>query len=430
MENTFAREALNGERESYSVADISLAPEGKRRMDWAWQFMPVMRLIAERQGEKGRRPLYGHTVACCHHIEAKTACVLKVLKDLGAEVAAAGCNPLSTQDSICAALADYGIHIYSRRGMTSEEYDENLHKMLAWEPDIIIDAGADTVATINEHFRHLAPSILGGCEETTTGVKRLRAMDASGLLKFPMLAVNDAPSKNLFGNRYGAGQSIWDTIMRTTNCIVGGKNIVIAGYGGVGKGVATGAKGFGAEVAIVEADPHFALEAHLKGYRVMNMKEASGWGDIFVTVTGNSKVIHGEHFERMKDGALLCNGGHFDVEIYVPDLKDLAANVYEPRANVQTYEMKNGRKLHLLAEGRAVNIAAGDGHPIEIMDLGFALQMLSILYIAGGGSLRRGLESVPESIDKAVVNYKLESLGIEIEHLTSEQEDYMKDWRG
>ena len=313
--------------------------------------------------------------------------------------------------------------------MTSEEYNENLHKMLAWEPDIIIDAGADTAATISEHYKHLAPSILGGCEETTTGVKRLRALEASGLLKFPMLAVNDAPSKRLFGNRYGAGQSIWDAIMRTTNCIIGGKNVVIAGYGWVGKGVATGAKGFGAEVAIVETNPHYALEAHLKGYKVMDMMKAAEWGDIFITVTGNAKVIRREHFEKMKNGALLCNGGHFEVEIFVPHLKELAVSVYEPRANVQTCEMRDGRKLHLLAEGRPVNIAAGDGHPIEIMDIGFALQLLSILYVAGGGSLRRGVESVPESIDTAVVNYALASLGIEIEHLTTEQEDYMKDWR-
>ena len=429
MEKKITGSVGNGEREKYSVADMGLAARGRRRMDWAWQYMQVMRLIAERESDGGKRPLDGHTVACCLHLEAKTACLLKVFQDLGAVVTAAGSNPLSTQDTVCAALADYGVHVFSKHGMTAEEYNENLHKMLAWEPDIVIDDGADTVAMINEHYRDLAPSIIGGCEETTTGVKRLRAMDESGLLKFPMLAVNDALSKHLFDNRYGTGQSVWDGIMRTTNCLVSGKNVVVAGYGWCGKGVAARAEGLGAHVAIVEINPHRALEAHMEGYHVMNMEEASQWGDIFVTVTGNYKVIQREHFERMKDGVLLCNAGHFDVEIFVPHLKEMSAKTYQSRTNVQTYEMSDGRKLHLLAEGRLVNIAAGDGHPIEIMDMSFATQLLSVLYIAGGGSLERGLQRVPDSIDLAVVNYKLESLGLKIERLTSEQERYMRDWR-
>ena len=429
MEKKIARGVENGEKEKYSVADMSLAKEGHRRMDWAWQFMPVMRLIAEREGKEGKRPLEGHTVACCLHLEAKTACLLRVLKDLGAVVTAAGSNPLSTQDTVCAALADYGVHVFSKHGMTVDEYNENLHKMLAWEPDIVIDDGADTVAMIIEDYRDLVPSIIGGCEETTTGVNRLRAMDESGLLKFPMLAVNDALSKHLFDNRYGTGQSVWDGIMRTTNCLVAGKNVVVAGFGWCGKGVASRAEGLGAHVTIVEANPHRALEAYMEGYQLMDMAHAAEWGDIFVTVTGNSHVIRREHFELMKDGVLLCNAGHFDVEIYVPHLKDMAAKVYESRANIKTYEMSDGRRLHLLAEGRLVNIAAGDGHPIEIMDLSFATQLLSILYLAGGASLQRGLQRVPDSIDLAVVNYKIESLGVTIERFTSDQERYMRNWR-
>jgi adenosylhomocysteinase len=417
------------ERENYAVADISLAPEGCRRIDWAWQYMPVVRLISERESEGRKRPLDGRTIACCLHLEAKTACLLKVFKDLGAVVAAAGSNPLSTQDPICAALAEYGVHIFSRHGMTAEEYTENLHRMLAWEPDIIIDDGADTVALINESYRDLIPGILGGCEETTTGIKRLRAMDEGGILKFPMLAVNDAESKHLFDNRYGTGQSVWDGIMRTTNCVVSGKNVVVAGYGWCGKGVAARASGLGAHVAVVEINPHRALEAYMEGYGVMDMAQAAEWGEIFVTVTGNTKVIRREHFERMRDGVLLANAGHFDVEVYVPHLEELAAKKYDARVNVRTYETKDGRRLHLLAEGRLVNIAAGDGHPIEIMDTSFATQLLGALHIASGATLTRGLQKVPEAIDRSVARYKIESLGLKLERLTSEQEKYMRDWR-
>ncbi|MDR3075877.1 MAG: adenosylhomocysteinase [Synergistaceae bacterium] len=417
------------EKENYAVADMKLAEEGHRRIDWAWQYMPVVKLISGHESAGGRLPLAGHTVACCLHLEAKTACLLKVFKDLGAVVSAAGSNPLSTQDAICAALAEYGIHIFSRHGMTAEEYGENLHKMLAWEPDIIIDDGADTVAMIHSHYSELVPRILGGCEETTTGIKRLRAMDDGGILKFPMLAVNDALSKHLFDNRYGTGQSVWDGIMRTTNCVVAGKNVVVAGYGWCGKGVASRASGLGAHVAVTEINPHRALEAHMDGYEVMDMTQAAGWGDIFITVTGNTKVIRREHFERMKDGVLLSNAGHFDVEVYVPHLDELASKSYDARNNVRTYEMPDGRKLHLLAEGRLVNIAAGDGHPIEIMDTSFATQLLSALHIAGGANLKPGLQKVPESIDSMVANYKVESLGLKLERLTPEQEHYMKDWR-
>ncbi|MDR1966531.1 MAG: adenosylhomocysteinase [Synergistaceae bacterium] len=415
--------------EDYAIADIGLAKEGRERIDWAWQYMPVVRLIGEKEGAGGKRPLAGRTMACCLHLEAKTACLLKVFKNLGAVVAAAGSNPLSTQDPICAALAEDGVHVFSWHGMSAAEYEENLHRMIAWAPDIIIDDGCDTVALIHERYPELAPGILGGCEETTSGIKRLRAMDSEGMLKFPMLAVNDALSKYLFDNRYGTGQSVWDGIVRTTNCVVAGKNVVVAGYGWCGKGVASRAAGLGAHVIVVEINPHRALEAHMDGFQVMDMLQAAEVGEIFVTVTGNTKVIRKEHFERMRDGVLLSNAGHFDVEVYVPDLVELAAKAYDARNNVRTYELQSGRRLHLLAEGRLVNLASGDGHPIEIMDTSFATQLLSALYIAGGASLKRGLQKVPEFIDDMVAKYKVEALGIKLERLTPEQEKYLKVWR-
>ena len=416
-------------KEECWIKDIKLAPEGHARIDWAWQYMPVIKLIREKELADGAKPLAGHTVAACLHLEAKTACLLKVLKDLGATVVAAGSNPLSTQDPICAALADYGVHVFSRHGMTAGEYEENLHRMLAWEPDVVIDDGCDTVAMIHEKYKHLIPKILGGCEETTTGIKRLRAMDAEGLLEFPMLAVNDALSKYLFDNRYGTGQSVWDAIMRTTNCVVAGKTVVVVGYGWCGKGVASRADGLGAKIVVVEIDAHRALEAHMDGHRVMDLNQAAEVGDIFVTVTGNTQVIRKEHYQKMKDGVLLSNAGHFDVEVYIPHLEELAAKVYDARTNVRTYEMKDGRRLHLLGEGRLVNLAAGDGHPIEIMDMSFSTQLLSALYIAKGANLKKGLQLVPESIDEVVANYKVESLGLKLEKLTPEQEKYLNDWR-
>ncbi|GHV55283.1 adenosylhomocysteinase [Synergistales bacterium] len=414
-------------KEDYSVADISLAAEGRQRIEWAWGYMPVIRLIRDR--ELAKKPLAGHTVAACLHLEAKTACLLQVLKDLGATVSAAGSNPLSTQDPICAALAEYGIHVFSRHGMTAEEYEENLAKMLAWEPDVLIDDGADAVALIHEKYPELAGKIIGGCEETTTGIKRLRAMDDEGLLKIPMLAVNDALSKYLFDNRYGTGQSVWDAILRTTNCVIAGKNVVVAGYGWCGKGVSRGAAGLGARVIVTEVNPHRALEAHMDGFRIMNMAQAAEIGDIFITVTGNTGVIRKEHFAKMRDGAILSNAGHFDVEVSVTDLSELSVKVTDSRANIRTYEMKDGRRLHLLGEGRLVNLAAGDGHPIEIMDMSFATQLLSALYIAGGTGLRKGLRRVPEEIDRDVVSFKVESLGVTIDKLTAEQEKYLSGWR-
>lgn len=413
-------------KSEYRIADINLAPEGHRRMEWVWEYMPVLKLIAEH--ESGKKPLDGLVVGTCLHLEAKTACLLKVLHSLGATVATAGSNPLSTQDPICAALVDEGIHVFSRRGMSADEYTDNLREMLKWDPQIIIDDGGDVVSMVVEERRDLIKNILGGCEETTTGIKRLRAMAKEGVLPFPMLAVNDAQSKHLFDNRYGTGQSVWDAILRTTNLIVAGKNVVVSGYGWCGKGVSKRAAGLGARVIVVEVDPHRALEALMDGFEVMDMNTAAPQGDVFITVTGNTKVIRKEHFEKMKDGVLLANAGHFDVEVYVPDLKEMATEVRSSRYNIDTYVMKDGRRLHLLGEGRLVNLAAGDGHPAEIMDMSFAMQLLSALYVSQN-KLKPGLYNVPEELDRRIAELKLESLGITIEKLTPEQEEYMASWR-
>lgn len=413
-------------KNNFKVADIKLAPEGRRRIDWAWEYMPVLRLIAEKEAEA--KPFSGITIGACLHLEAKTACLLKVLNALGATVAAAGSNPLSTQDPVCAALAESGIHVFSRRGMSASEYSENLREMLAWEPQVIIDDGGDVVAMLIEERRDLIENIMGGCEETTTGIKRLKAMASEGVLPFPMMAVNDAESKHLFDNRYGTGQSVWDAILRTTNLVVAGKNVVVAGYGWCGKGTSRRAAGLGARVTVVESDPHRALEAHMDGFEVTNMNEAAKKGDIFISVTGNIKSIRREHFEIMKDGVLLANAGHFDVEVYVPDLRGMAVKTYSPRSGIDTYVMPDGRRLHLLGEGRLVNLAAGDGHPVEIMDLSFAMQLLSAQYITKS-RLAPGLYKVPAELDRRVAELKLESLGIAIEKLTPEQEAYMANWR-
>ena len=413
-------------RNEFRIADIALAPEGHRRMEWAWEYMPVLKLIAEKEAAK--QPLAGVVVGTCLHLEAKTACLLKVLHQLGATVVTAGSNPLSTQDPICAALVEEGVHVFSRRGMSAEEYSDNIREMLKWDPQVIIDDGGDVVSMVIEERRDLIKNIMGGCEETTTGIKRLRAMANEGVLPFPMLAVNNADCKHLFDNRYGTGQSVWDAILRTTNLIVAGKNVVVAGYGWCGKGTAKRAAGLGARVIVVEVDPHKALEALMDGFEVMNMNDAAKLGDVFVSVTGNTKVIRREHFEVMKDGVLLANAGHFDVEVYVPDLKEMAKEVRQSRDNIDTYVMPDGRRLHLLGEGRLVNLAAGDGHPVEIMDLSFAMQLLSALYISTH-KLEPGLYNVPEELDRRIAELKLESLGITIEKLTPEQEEYMASWR-
>ena len=411
-------------RNEFKIADINLAPEGHRRMEWAWEYMPVLRLIAEK--ETPAQPLAGVVVGTCLHLEAKTACLLKVLHQLGATVVTAGSNPLSTQDPICAALVEEGVHVFSRRGMSAEEYSENLREMLKWDPQVIIDDGGDVVSMIIEERRDLIKNILGGCEETTTGIKRLKAMAEEGVLPFPMLAVNDAQSKHLFDNRYGTGQSVWDAILRTTNLIVAGKNVVVSGYGWCGKGVALRAKGLGAKVIVTEVDPIRALEAVMDGYEVMPMKDAARVGDMFVTVTGCSGIITTEHFETMKDGAILTNAGHFDVEVDMAGLEKLAVRKYDARHNIQGYVLPNGKTLFTIAEGRLVNLAAGDGHPAEIMDMSFAVQALSAEYLAQHrGELAPDVIAFPHELDLAVARRKLRAMGVETDSLSGEQAEYL-----
>ncbi|MDD2205850.1 MAG: adenosylhomocysteinase [Aminobacterium sp.] len=407
------------------IADIHLSSEGMKKITWAWQFMPVLRSLSEEYTSKA--PLKGLKLAACLHLEAKTACLLITLHKLGAEVWAAGSNPLSTQDDICAALVDNGVHVYSHHGMTTEEYHENLRFVLSIAPDVIVDDGADLIATLHTEFPQLIPNVRGGSEETTTGIKRLKAMEADGTLQFPMIAVNDAYSKYLFDNRYGTGQSVMDGLMRTTNMLIAGKKVVVVGYGWCGRGVAMRAKSLGASVIVVEVDPHRAFEALMDGHEVMNMTEAASVGDIFLTLTGNTKVIRKEHFEKMKSGVLLANAGHFDVEICKKDLSQMASSVESTRENIETYTLTDGRRLHLLGEGRLVNLACADGHPIEIMDLSFALQLESALHVAHN-KLQSGVHPVPSAIDRRVMEVKLESLGISLEKLTDEQELYMKSW--
>lgn len=409
----------------YKIADRALASSGEKKIRWAKQYMPVLRLLEEKYRKE--QPLAGTVISACLHLEAKTACLLILLKDLGAKVTAAGSNPLSTQDDICAALVENGVSVFSRHGMTTEEYFENVRSALSVKPNIIVDDGADLVATVHSEMRELLPGIRGGSEETTSGVKRLKSMAGEGVLAFPMISVNDAHSKYLFDNRYGTGQSVMDGILRTTNMLVAGKNVVIAGYGWCGRGVAMRASAMGARVIVTEIDPHRAFEALMDGYEVASMDDAASRGDIFLTLTGNTRVIRREHFGKMKDGVLLGNAGHFDVEICKPDLLDLSSSVEETRPGVETYTLKDGRRIHLLGEGRLVNLACADGHPIEIMDLSFALQLESAVFLAKN-SLKPGLYDVPEAIDRAVMEAKLASLHIRLDRMTPEQEEYMKSW--
>ncbi len=411
--------------ENYFVADPALAPDGHGKIDWAWRGMPVLGLLESRF--RGELPFAGVTVGACLHLEAKTACLLLVLQKLGARVVAAGSNPLSTQDDVCAGLVERGVHVFSRHGMDGTEYRRHLMSVLDAGPQVIIDDGCDLVALAHTDRRECLADIRGGSEETTTGIKRLKAMEREGVLAFPMLAVNDAFSKYLFDNRYGTGQSVMDGLMRTTNLVVAGKTFVVVGYGWCGKGVARRAAGMGAGVVVAEADPHRALEAHMDGFRVMDVDEAATHGDFFVTVTGNTSVLRERHFRVMKDGAVLANAGHFDVEICIPDLQRLAQEVTDPRANIRTYRMEDGRSINLLAQGRLVNLAAADGHPIEIMDLSFASQLLAARHVLENG-IEPGLYELPLELDREVARLKMEALGLKLECFTPEQEAYLRGW--
>ncbi|MDI9370921.1 MAG: adenosylhomocysteinase [Synergistaceae bacterium] len=409
----------------YNISDIALAPAGERKIDWARRYMPVLDGLKRKYEDE--RPLEGLTISACLHLEAKTACLLILMKELGARVVAAGSNPLSTQDDVCAGLVKNGVSVFSRNGMTTEEYFANARAALAVGPDVVVDDGADLCALLHTEMKDLLPKVRGACEETTSGIKRLRSMAEQGVLAFPVISVNDAHSKYLFDNRYGTGQSVMDGLMRTTNMLVAGKTVVIAGYGWCGRGVAMRASAMGARVIVTEMDPHRAFEALMDGYEVTGMADAAPRGDIFLTLTGNTRVIRKEHFEAMKDGTLLGNAGHFDVEICKKDLANLATSVERPRPGIESYVMSDGRRLHLLGEGRLVNLACADGHPIEIMDLSFALQLESTIYMSRN-RMNPGIHDVPREIDRSVVKMKLDSLGIKLDSMTDEQEEYMRSW--
>ena len=386
--------------------------------------MPVLSGLAEEF--KKTKPYAGLKIALSVHLEAKTAYLCRVMEMGGAEMYVTGSNPLSTQDDVAAALAKGGMNVFARYGCSMEEYEENLCRVLEVGPNIVIDDGGDLVHLLHTKYTSLIPDIIGGCEETTTGIHRLKAMAKAGTLRFPMVMVNDADCKHMFDNRYGTGQSVWDGIMRTTNLIVAGKYVVVSGYGWCGKGVSMRAKGMGAKVIVTETDPVRALEAVMDGYEVMPMSEAAKKGDIFVTVTGCSGVITGEHFKSMKDGAILTNAGHFDVEVDIAGLEKLAKEKYDARHNIQGYVLPNGKTLFVIAEGRLVNLAAGDGHPAEIMDMSFAIQAMSVKYLIDNReSLIPGVIPVPHEIDDYVARIKLASMGVSIDTLTEEQKDYL-----
>lgn len=406
------------------IKDISLAPAGERKISWVERNMPVLRGIGA-EFEK-TRPFAGLKIALSVHLEAKTAYLCRVLERGGAEMYVTGSNPLSTQDDVAAALAAGGMAVFARYGCTMEEYEDNLCRVLEIAPNIIIDDGGDLVHLMHTKYADLIPGVIGGCEETTTGIHRLRAMARAGELHFPMVMVNEADCKHMFDNRYGTGQSVMDGIMRTTNLIIAGKRVVVSGYGWCGKGVAMRAKGMGAKVIVTEADPVRALEAVMDGYEVMPMSRAAELGDIFITVTGCSGVITPEHFARMKDGAILSNAGHFDVEVDMAGLEAIAVKKHEARHNIQAYVMPDGRTLFTIAEGRLVNLAAADGHPAEIMDMSFAIQALSAEYLAAHrDELSPGVIAVPRELDEAVARRKLAAMGVEIDALTSAQEKYL-----
>ncbi len=410
-----------------SIRDISLAPQGRLKIDWVKEHMPVLNAI--RAEFENDRPFEGMRVVICLHLEAKTAYLAKVIQAGGAEVAVVASNPLSTQDDVVAALVDSGIAAFAWYNATDEEYKKHLHQSLDFAPDLIIDDGGDLVSTIHSERRELIGKVNGGAEETTTGILRLKSMEKEGKLGFSMIAVNDALSKYLFDNRYGTGQSVWDGIMRTTNLVVAGKTVVVAGYGWCGKGVAMRAKGLGARVIACEIDPIKANEAWMDGFEVMPMAQAASQGDIFVTVTGNKDVITGEHYALMKDGAVMCNAGHFDVEISKPELEKMAVSKRTVRKNIEEYVLKDGRKVYLLAEGRLVNLAAGDGHPAEVMDMTFAIQALSLRYLIHNRSvLENKVYNVATEIDRRVAELRLASLGLAIDKLSAEQEKYLASW--
>lgn len=406
------------------IRDINLAPQGIQKIDWVEKHMPVLSGIAKQFREE--QPFAGLKVVVSVHLEAKTAYLAQVIHEGGGEVYATGSNPLSTQDDVCAGLASRGVTVLATHGCTLEEYHDFQCRALSVKPDVIIDDGGDMVHILHEEHPEWAVNLRGGCEETTTGIIRLRNRAKAGQLRFPMFNINDADCKHLFDNRYGTGQSVWDGVMRTTNLVVAGTTVVVAGYGWCGKGVAMRAKGLGAKVVVTEVDPVKAIEAVMDGFTVLPMAEAAKVGDWFVTVTGCDGVIRPEHMLEMKEGAILCNAGHFDVEVDVAGLRALAKESREVRHNIEGFLLPNGKTIYLLAEGRLVNLAAGDGHPAEIMDMSFALQAECARRMAERGrDMKPDLYSVPVDIDKAVATRKLTALGVSIDVLSEEQKAYL-----
>ena len=409
------------------VKDMSLAPSGHQKIEWVRDFMPALSGIEERF--RREKPFEGMTIAVSVHLEAKTANLGLVLREGGAEVHLTGCNPLSTQDDVAAAMADKGVDTYGVHGVTPQEYEDLLVETLKCRPHLIVDDGGDLISLLGGKCAQYGDRLMGGCEETTTGIHRLYARERAGILPCPMMAVNDAKAKHYYDNKYGTGQSTWDAIMHTTNLMVAGKTVVVAGYGWCGKGIAMRAKGMGANVIVTEVDPFKALEATMENFRVMPMDEAAKYGDIFVTATGCKDVIVERHFAVMKDNAILCNSGHFDCEVDVAALKKLAVESSERRANIVGYRLADGRTLNVLAEGRLVNLASGNGHPAEIMDMSFAVQALSLEWLA---KHHKGLEKkvydIPAEIDDQIGRVKLAAMGYAIDTLTEEQKAYLAGW--
>jgi adenosylhomocysteinase len=413
---------------SSDVKGFELADLGKKRIEWANQSMKVLQII--RKEFIKNQPLKGIRVSACLHVTAETANLMVALRDGGADVALCASNPLSTQDDVAASLVrDFNIPVFAIKGEDNESYYSHLQAALDHKPQITMDDGADLVTMLHTKRQAELANVIGGTEETTTGVIRLRAMAKEGVLKFPIIAVNDADTKHLFDNRYGTGQSTIDGIIRATNFLLAGSKFVVAGYGWCGRGLASRARGAGAEVIVTEIDPTKALEAVMDGFRVMSMEEAAKLGDVFCTVTGNKNVLAKQHFELMKDGAIISNSGHFNVEIDIPALEKMSSSKRTTRDFVEEYSLKDGRRINLLGEGRLINLAAAEGHPASVMDMSFADQALSCEYmVKNHASLEKKVYTVPVDLDKRVAKLKLESLGIKIDRLTSEQEEYLASW--
>lgn len=413
----------------YDVKDLSLAEKGRDRIQWAAQEMPVLRQIQERFERE--KPLQGVRVSACLHVTSETANLMKVLNAGGADVVLAASNPLSTQDDVAAALVVFDeIPVYAIKGEDKETYYRHLNAALDHQPQITMDDGCDLVTALHRDRRELLGDVVGGTEETTTGVIRLRAMAADGVLAYPVIAVNDAMTKHFFDNRYGTGQSTIDGIVRATNILLAGKTVVVAGYGWCSRGIASRAHGMGANVIVTEVDPLRALEAVMDGYRVMSMEEAAAIGDVFVSATGNIHVIDENHLARMKDGAIVANSGHFNVEINIPALEQMAVEKRQPREFVDQYVLADGRRINLLGEGRLINLAAAEGHPSAVMDMSFANQALALEYLLRNhDKLEKNVFAVPEEIDRKIAHLKLQAMGIEIDTLTPEQARYLSSWQ-